>query len=1049
MVRGALKNPYLVIAVLLAVTLLGVTVVQRMPIDLLPSFQTPAVLVLTLYPGMPAEIMEKDITTRLERWTGQANGIARQESKSMTGVSVLKNYFRPDIDLNTAMSQVTSLAMSDLYYLPPGTLPPMVMPFDPTATLPLGILSVSSPSFNETKLYDIAYFNLRNMLQGISGVIAPAVYGGQIRRILAYVDREKLQARNLSPTDVVKKIKEFNLMVPTGNAKIGRFDYQIETNAMVPTVAEMNDIPIKSINGQTVFLRDVGEMRDSHQIQTNVVRIDGKRQVYIPIYRQPGANTINVIDGVKDSLSSILARLPSGVNLDLVMDQSVYVREGIANLLFEGIFGAVLASLMILLFMGNARSTILIMLVLPLSILSSLIVLYFTGDTINAMTLGGFALVIGKLVDDAIVVLENTARHIEGGASPDQAALAGASQVAKPVLAATLTAVVVFFPVTLMSGIGYFLFAPLALSVVFAMAASYLLAMTAVPIGCTRLLRPVASDDTGLALSGPGWYRSFQRAFQNLQRRYARWLERILDHRGLVLGTTILLFVLSVGLFPMLGTELFPAVDTGQMTINARAFSGSRIELTEKLVDRIETAIRREIPPEDLTMIISNIGVLYDWPAAYTPNSGPMDAFLLLQLSDQRRYSAAEYAKRLRSILNKEFPEVDFAFNTGGLISAALNFGVPSPINVQIQGNDLHVSHEIAEDIRRLIRTVSGAADVRIQQRIDYPQIAIEMDRTKVATLGLTAEDVVKNIVTSLNSSVNFDPAFWLDPQNGNHYFVGAQYREEAIDSLQTIQDIPITGMGQDRAILLRDVADITFTTAPTEVTHHNIARVIDIFANVEGRDVGSIAQEIKEKIHRDIVPRLPSGYSVHVRGEYESMLDSFGQLGMGFGLAVILVYLVLVAQFRSFRDPLVMLVAIPLGLMGVIWSLLLTDTTFNIQSFLGAIFVVGVAVSNGILLIEFTKEQEAEGRSRHQALIHAATIRLRPILMTSLATILALLPMAIGLGRGGEANIPLARAVVGGLTVSTILTLGVIPVLYSLIGGRPTTQKSQEEAKV
>ena len=476
MVRGALKNPYLVIAVLLAITLLGVTVVQRMPIDLLPSFQTPAVLVLTLYPGMPAEVMEKDITTRLERWTGQSNGIARQESRSMTGVSVLKNYFRPDIDPNTAMSQVTSLAMSDLYYLPPGTLPPMVMPFDPTATLPLGILSVSSPSFNETKLYDIAYFNLRNMLQGISGVIAPAVYGGQIRRILAYVDREKLQARDLSPTDVVQKIKEFNLMVPTGNAKIGRFDYQIETNAMVPTVAEMNAIPVKSVNGQTVFLRDVGEMRDTHQIQTNVVRIDGKRQVYIPIYRQPGANTINVIDGVKDSLSSILARLPSGVNLDLVMDQSVYVREGIANLLFEGIFGAILASLMILLFMGNARSTILIMLVLPLSILSALIVLYFTGDTINAMTLGGFALVIGKLVDDAIVVLENTARHIEGGSSPDQAALAGASQVAKPVLAATLTAVVVFFPVTLMSGIGHFLFAPLALSVVFAMAASYLLA---------------------------------------------------------------------------------------------------------------------------------------------------------------------------------------------------------------------------------------------------------------------------------------------------------------------------------------------------------------------------------------------------------------------------------------------------------------------------------------------------------------------------------------------------------------------------------------------
>lgn len=1036
MVRGALKSPYLIIAVVLAIALLGTTVVKRMPVDILPIFKTPAVLIMTLYPGMPAEVMERDVTTRLERWTGQANGIARQESKSMIGVSVLKDYFRPDIDPNTAMSQATSLAMSDLYYLPPGTLPPMVMPFDPTASLPLGILAVSGSSYDETQLYDIAYFDLRNRLQGISGVIAPAVYGGKLRRILAYVDREKLQTRELSPTDVVQSLKKFNLMIPTGNAKIGAWDYQVDSNAMVPTVEAMNEIPVKSNNGQTVFLRDVGEMRDGHQIQTNIVRIDGKRQVYIPIYRQPGANTIGVIDGVKDALSAILNRLPAGVNLDLVMDQSVYVRNTIASLLHEGILGAGLAGLMILLFLGSARSTVLILLVLPLSALSALIVLYFTDDTVNAMTLGGLALVIGKLVDDAIIVLENTTRHLEAGAPLKQAALDGAQEVARPVLAATLTAMVVFFPVSLMSGIGRFLFAPLALTVVSAMAASYLLAMTAVPVGCTWLLRS-RNPIRDVPHSGPRWHQPFQGAFLGLQSRYANLVAWTLAHRSLVAVTTFLLFAGSLGLATTLGTELFPGIDSGQLTVKVRGPSGLRVEETEKLVAKLEARLRREIPSQDVRMIISNIGVLYDWPAAYTPNSGPMDAFVLVQLTENRRYSAPEYAVRLRSVLAREFPDVDFAFETGGLVTAALNFGLPSPINIQVEGNDLGVARDIAEDVRQLVAAVPGTVDVRIQQRRDYPTIGIEMDRAKIANLGLTPENVVKNIVTSLNSSTNFEPAFWIDPRNGNHYFVGAQYREEAIESLQSLQDIPVTGPGQSQPVLLRNLARLAFGTAPSELNHVNVTRVIDVYANLEGRDVGSVTQEVRHRIEAAITPTLPSGYFVQVRGEYASMLESFQELGLGFLLAVALVYLVLVVQFRSFRDPLVIIVAVPMGLMGVIWILLATGTTFNIQSFLGAIFVVGVAVSYGILLIEFTKQREAEGMPREHALIRAATTRLRPILMTSLAAILALLPMAIGFGQGAEANVPLARAVVGGLFVSTVLTLLVIPALYSLFSHR------------
>lgn len=1039
MVREALKNPYLVIALVLAIVVLGTTVLLRMPVDMLPTFKTPAVQVLTLYPGMPAEVVEKDITTRLERWTGQANGIARQESRSMIGVSVVKDYFRPDIDANTAMSQVTSLAMSDLYYLPPGTLPPMVMPFDPTATLPLGILAVSSPAVNEAELYDIAYFDLRNRLQGISGVIAPAVYGGKIRRILAYVDREKLQARDLSPMDVVRSLKESNLLIPTGNAKIGSFDYQIETNAMVPTVEAMNDIPVKASNhAEMVFLRDVGEMRDSSQIQTNIVRIDGRRQVYVPIYRQPGANTLHVIDSLRAALDEILTRLPETINLDLVMDQTVFVRQAIRTLVQEGLFGAGLAAVMILLFLGNVRSTLVIMLALPLSVLSALIGLAMTGDSINAMTLGGLALVIGKLVDDGIVVLENTTRHLEGGLPSQEAALRGATEIAFPLLSATLTAMVVFVPVVLMSGIGRFLFGPLALTVVFAMTASYLLALTVVPVGTAWLFR--AGGGSHAAVRYPRWYRPFRSAFDRLQAGYASVLAHTLRSGPLVVGGAVVLFVGSLALIPRLGTELFPSSDTGQLTITLRAPSGLRVELTEALVERIETTIRREIPARDLKMVISNIGVLYDWPAAYTPNAGPSDAFVLVQLTEARRESAQAYAARLRSVLAREFPDVEFAFETGGLVSAALNFGRPAPIDVQVEGNDLDVARGVAEDIRRLISRVPGTVDVRVHQRLDYPQIGIELDRAKITLLGLTVEETVKNIVTSLNSSVNFDPAFWIDPRNGNHYFVGAQYREEHIDSLQTLQDIQVTGRGEKRPIPLRNVARFTFREAPSDINHVNVTRVIDVFANVDGRDVGSVTQEIRRKIDAEIAPTVPSGYFVRVRGEYASMMESFQELGMGFLLAVLLVYLVLVAQFRSFRAPLVIMAAVPMGLMGVIWILLATGTPFNIQSFLGTIFIVGIAVSYSILMIEFAKQQEREGVPLDQAIVRGAVIRFRPILMTSLAAILALLPMAIGIGRGAEANIPLGRAVVGGLIVSTLLTLFVVPALYRMVEQqRPT----------
>src|SRR2546427_3628523 len=621
MVKPALKNPYAVIFLALAILVIGVTAITHIPTDLLPTFKTPAVQVLTLYPGMPADVMERDLTARLERWTGQANGVARQESKSMVGVSVVRDFFREDIDPNTAMAQVTSLAMSDLYYLPPGTIPPMVMPFDPTASIPHCLIGVSSPTFDETKLYDVAYFDLRNRLQGITGVIAPAVYGGKLRRILAYVDHEKAQSRGLAPLDVMDAIRAFNVMIPTGNAKFGALDYQINANGMVRQVAELNDIPITFGSGPPIYVRDVAEVKDANQIQSNIVRVNGKRQVYIPIYRQPGANTIAVVEGIRAALKPILERI-KGISLDIVMDQSVYVRQAIRNVANEGVLGASLAALMVWIFLRNTRPMAIVLIALPLACLGAFIGLYFTHDTLNIMTLGGLALVLGMLIDESIVVLENTARHLALGKTPLQAALDGAAEVARPLTIVTVTVSVVFFPVVFLTGLGKFLFTPLAKAVIFAIVTSRLLASTFVPVCAARFFRASSKSSSG----GEDW-------FARVRRRYLDLLERVLRLRWLVARAVAALFIISIFIFKFIGTELFPQSDAGQFTVHVRGMTGLRVEKTEQLIGEVEKAIQAAVPERDLKMVISNIGVLLDWPAAYTPNSGPQDAFVLVQLA--------------------------------------------------------------------------------------------------------------------------------------------------------------------------------------------------------------------------------------------------------------------------------------------------------------------------------------------------------------------------------------------------------------------------------
>ncbi len=1058
MIRFALRNPYAVGVAALVTVVLGIVSFQRLPADLLPIFKTPAVQIVTFYPGMPPEVMERDIMSRLERWTGQSVGIEHQEAKAMLGVCVVKDFFREGISLETAMSQVTSYAVSDMFYLPPGTIPPMVMPFDPTASVPLCLVSVSSPVMNEKELYDIAYFELRNRLQSIQGVIAPAVYGGKLRRILAYVDRTRLEARGLGPMDVVRALKRQSVFIPAGNMKAGNLDYQIFANSMPSAVEDLNDMPLAVRDGVPVLVGDVADVRDSSQIQTNVVRINGRRQVYIPIYRQPGANTIEIVQSIRRNLERIQQRLkemnPSAqdLSIEVVLDQSVYVRNSLRALQLEGILGAGFAALVVLLFLRRLRPTLLILTTLPLAILAAFTGLYFFGSTLNAMTIGGLALVVGILIDQSIVVVEAIVRHVEQGQTPFEAALHGASEVVAPVLVSTATFCIVFFPVTFLSGMASYLFSPVAVAATLAMAASFLFSITLVPAFCARVLKAAPGRADGPRRTG-------------LATGYEEFVRSILPHRLAVVAGAVLLLAGSLLLLRSTGTELFPPVDAGQFQIMVRLPSGTRIENTEARLAEIEALLVEEIgeadpwdperhPDSNLRMLISNIGVLMDWPAAYTPNTGPMDAFVLVQLKGKPGSPGTfEYVEQLRFKLRERFRDVEFSFDTGGLLTAALNQGEPAPVHVQVSGSNLETSHRIAGIIADRAAAVEGVADVRIAQRMDYPILDIEIDRVKAALAGVETDDVMKNLVTATNSSIGFDPAFWIDERNGNHYFIGAQYSEEDLDSIDTLRDIPVSGTNGNTPVALRSLVDIRRKTGPAIISHRNITRVIDVYATVRpGHDIGSAVSRVEEALGASAalhpIPResdrgayfevagpefADAGYSYSLTGEVATMRDALDQFLQGFLLAVVLVYLVLVLQFRSFRDPLIVMLAVPLGLIGVGGLLFAGGNPLSMMSAMGIIMMVGLVVAYSTLLVDYADRRLSAGATVREAIGEAAGVRIRPILMTSLTTVLALIPMAIG-GPGAEANVPLARAIIGGVLSAAVLTLIVVPCLYTML---------------
>ena len=1034
LIKASLRNPYMVAAFVFMLVILGSLALLTIPVDILPVFKAPAVQVLTYYPGMPATSIEKTITNRIERWVNQAPGARLVESRSVPGVSVVKVYFRDDVDPNEALTLTNSLALGALPNLPPNTLPPVALPFDATGTLPVGILTVSNPFLDDARQKDVARIQVRNMLGAVPGCISPVVVGGRDRSVMVYLDPAKMESRGLAPLDIVGALRKSNLMVTPGTAYFGPNQLLLDSNSLAEKVEDFNDFPL-TFGGQTsILLKDIGKAEDASAIQTSRVRIDDRNEVFVPIYRQRGSSSLRVVDGVREQIPKMEERLPKGTKLELVMDQTVGVRSALVSLLEEGIVGAILVSFMILVFLGNWRMTLIATLSIPLALLGAVIGLHVTGNTINAMTLAGLALAIGPLVDDAIVELENNHRNYHMGKSRVKAALDGCAEVMVPVLVATCTTVLVLSPLALMPGIGGFLFRPLTVAVGFAMLTSFVLSRTFVPMMCARFL-----PDEHL---GQGTHREekfagilawFQNLLEFLTKQYLRLLDWSLAHRFLMIMIVGLIFAFSISLLPFLGREFFPQVDAGQITLRLRSPSNLRLDASEQRVKEVEQFIKENIPAAEREMIVSELGLNPDWSAAYTSNSGQQDAVIRIQLKQTRSHSAQEYTSLLRHRFNTNprFNDLRVDLDTGGMISTALNMGASSPIDIEIQGGSPDQAMSLARKLREQISMVRGAADVRLQQREDAPYLVLDVDRQKAATMGLTAEDVILQVVVALNSSVSVHRNFWIDSQSGNQYFVGVQYPEDIDRKLDDVLGLPVKGPGQPAPVNLGTLVTPRRKSGAVEIHHSGLARVTNLLVNTEGRDIAGVAGDITN-ITKTM--QMPEGMRLEMKGEYGRMNESFRQLALGLALAALLVYLLQVTLFRSWAGPLVIMSTVPLGFIGVLWMLYLTGTTLNVQSLMGVIFLVGIAVNNGVLLVDFANRNRHTDAGAMEAIRTAALTRFRPILMTFLATVLALTPMALGTGRGNEANVPLARAVVGGLFSSTFLTLFMVPILYTII---------------
>ncbi len=1045
MSRFSIRHPVVLIVACLLVCVVGITSLVRMPVDLFPPIRIPVVVVATFYAGMPPEQVENDITGRFERFFTLAAGIDHIESRSLSGVSLIKVFFHPGANPDAAVTTIANLAMANLRRLPPGTLPPVVLKFD-ASSLPVCLVTFKGQGLSETALRDLAQFQVRNQIANVPGSSAPPPFGGRYRQIMVYADPYKLEAHQLSLMDVVRSVNAANLILPAGDVQIGALDYNIYTNSQLPTVEEIDRLPVKTVGQSPVRVEDIGTAQDASQIQSSIVRVDGQKSVYIPVMKQGGdTNTIAVVDGVKDTLQHLFD-VPKQLISRVVFDQSAFVKTAIDTLKHEGALGLLLTSIMILVFLGSMRATVAVFFSIPLSALAAFIALSLGGSSVNTMVLGGLALAFSRLIDNSVVVLENIYRHLEMGEAPDVAAERGGREVALPVLAATLTTVVVFFPVTFLYGVSRFLFSALALAVALSLFASFAVAMTVVPLFCARFIRvpahhgtPSEEQPVSVDHRKRNWTLMdrfniwFNARFEGFLKYYDRLVSITLRRPLLTLAGFAVAFVASIALFPLIGVSFFPRTDAGQFVVNLKAPSGTRLAVTENEVVKVENLVRQVVSPHDLGTIVSNIGSTPGFSSIYTSNSAMHTAFVQVGLKEGHETGSYEYMSRLKERMARELPELAAYFQSGGLVDAVLNLGLAAPIDVQVTGSNLQKSYATATQLASRIRGIDGVADAFIPQDIDYPALHLDIDRTRASEMGLDQKEVVDNVITALTSNQMIAPSYWIDPKSGLDYMLTVQYPERQVRSLADLRAIPLRGPGVPESTRLDMVADVRRMSAPTEVDHYQLRRTIDIFVRPLNEDLGRIANAIDSIIKRTSVPE---GLDVELRGSVQGMRISFRSFAVGLCLAVVLLYLILVAQFESFIDPFIILVAGPPGLTGVILTLWLSGTTLNIMSLMGVVMLVGIAVSNSILIVQFTRHLREEGMAVQDAVAMACRVRLRPVLMTSLATIIGLLPMALKLGEGSEAYAPLARAILGGLSFSVLFTVFLVPAAYALIYG-------------
>ena len=1042
MSRFSIRYPYLIVVICLIVCVVGVTSLLRMPVDLFPPINIPVVVVATFYSGMPPEQIEYDITGQFERMFTLASGIDHMESRSLTGVSLIKVYFLPGSNPDSAVTSIANLAMASLRYLPQGTLPPIVMKFD-ASSLPVCLVTLKGKGLSEAQLRDYGQFTVRNQMAGIPGASVPPAFGGKYRQIMVYVDPLKLEAHQLSVMDVVRTVNQANLILPAGDVKIGPYDYNIYANNQINAMKDIDMVPLKTVGQASVLVADVGKAQDASQIQYNKVRINGQASVYVPVLKQGGeANTIEVVNGVKRVVSKLLD-VPKRLVTEVVFDQSVFVRTAIDTLVHEGAIGLVLTGLMILVFLGSMRATVAVFLSIPLSALAAFIALGLGGATVNAMILGGLALAFSRLIDNSVVVLENIFRHLEMGEAPEIAAERGGEEVALPVLAATLTTVVVFFPVTFLYGVSRFLFSALALSVVLSLFASYFVALSVVPLFCANFIKGHHSGETEAphsALRTPhssGWGQRFNawfnRGFHRLLDRYEGTLSIALVRPvATVIGITGL-FVFSLALYPLIGKAYFPRTDPSQFVVSVKAPSGTRLEFTEKYISRVEDIVRSVVPKQELKIIVSNIGTTPGFNSILNPNSCPSTATVQVGLNEGHRLTSFAYMGLVRERIRHELPELSAYLQTGGLVDSILNQGIPAPLDIQVSSMDLKGAHAIASRIARQVRALPGVSDVLIPQDVDYPALKIDIDRERASELGVSAQEVTDSLITALTSNGMIAPSYWIDPKNGNNYLLTVQYPENYVKNLADLGSMPLRAAHLKQSTRLDSVVRISRVPSPTEVDHYQIRRAVDVYVAPAGEDLSNLFAEV-DKIATAAQKQAPQNTVINVRGTVQAMRSSFRSFGLGLILATLLVYLILVAQLKSFVDPFLILLAVPTGVTGVLLILFATGTTMNIMSLMGVVMMVGIVVSNSILIVDFTNRLRAEGRPLRQAVSQACRIRLRPVLMTSLATLIGLLPMALKLGTGSEAYAPLARAIIGGLAVSVVLTVFIVPAAYYMV---------------